>query len=279
MVQQVRSRAAPRVMKTDAHNLQDNYINSNVSSKGLYSTTQPESPVDGDALACYPASSLPISDSVYTTPPGGSESSPSQSAISVDSEHPTQLSELFTPTVQKAYTGIPMSNSWQSIPTLSILVSPEVTPQKDSVDFADVQRPIQLTEPRNFAPRTAGPTVAREPPPKFDLPRMPPRAPRDQASDDAFVDSLTSLGLQRHSESIAKTVENAVVPFQHAQPEQQQQAVVSYAPEYQPSLPSLRTALSEEHFPFTDSARLSRPKNNGVIRLKNVSIYPDAGNP
>lgn len=133
-------------------------------------------------------------------------------------------------------------------------------------------RLLQLTEPRNYAPRTSGLVAARDPPPKFDLMRLSPKAPRDQASDDAFVDSLTSLGLQRHSELVEKTTNNAIVPFQHGQVEHRYQTTAEYANGPQQALPTLRTALSEEHFPFTDAARLSRPKNNGVIRLKNVSI-------
>ncbi|KAG5925887.1 hypothetical protein E4U42_003842 [Claviceps africana] len=164
-------------------------------------------------------------------------------------------------TLSPAGTGLPASQSYQSVATL---VSPASHGRADSCYGSDNplspehRRLGTLTEPRNYAPRTSGRPLSfsKEPPPKFDLSGAVtgPSPATTQSYEQAFQDSF-------------------VVPYvgPPCSPSQSQRSShLKRLTATENGLPTLQTALQPENFPFLEGARQSVAVNYGVVKLRNI---------
>lgn len=167
--------------------------------------------------------------------------------------------------------GIPLSTSFQ--PGTASFMSQTDSPESSFSESSDNQTssPAQvgnMTEPRNYAPRTSGFPVTNEPPPKFDLSLV------------KYLDTTTAEGLAEtpvtvktvQSSSSSNTTGVFSPPISNVS-----SACVQQSPGLNTStntacgLPSISSALAPNNFPFMDGASRGTAKNNGVVKLRNVS--------
>ena len=167
--------------------------------------------------------------------------------------------------------GIPMSTSFQ--PGAASFMSPTDSPESSSSESSDIQTssPVQvgtMTEPRNYAPRTSGFTVTNEPPPKFDLSLV------------KYLDTTTAEGLAETPAAVKPAQSSSSsngVGFFSPPPSNVGSVCVQQSPGLNTlsnpvyGLPSISTALAPNNFPFVDGASRGSAKNNGVVKLRNVS--------
>ncbi|KAG6016766.1 hypothetical protein E4U43_003132 [Claviceps pusilla] len=164
-----------------------------------------------------------------------------------------------------AGTGLPASQSYQSVATL---ISPVLHGRADSCYGYDHpmspehKRLGTFTEPRNYAPRTAGRplSVSKEPPPKFDL---------------SGAVAVQSPDTTHSAEQAFQT--SVVVPFvghqcsaSQVQPQSLRSSHLDQLTATENKLPTLQTALQPENFPFVEGARQSVAVNYGVVKLRNI---------
>lgn len=183
----------------------------------------------------------------------------------------TQAIPISFPTRAVEPQGIPLSTSFQ--PGTASFLSPDDSPESSFSESSDNQTssPAQvgnMTEPRNYAPRTSGFTVMNEPPPKFDLSLV------------KYLDATTAEGLAETASAVKpaqlastsnttgffspppSNIESACI---------QQSTGLNNLTNTACGLPSISSALAPNNFPFMDSASRGSAKNNGVVKLRNVS--------
>ncbi|KAI5464007.1 hypothetical protein BGZ63DRAFT_351192, partial [Mariannaea sp. PMI_226] len=134
----------------------------------------------------------------------------------------------------------------------------------------------RLTEPRNYAPRTAGLPVAHQPPPKFGIPmnRVPSGDNKSNLAQDPFVSSQPSQAVVPYrpsAGSFASTSNAALVPAApQLTPAPARSTKLIEMTNPSTGLPSVEMALDPSYFPFVDGPRQVVPTNYGVVKLKNI---------
>ncbi|UKZ74233.1 hypothetical protein TrVFT333_001894 [Trichoderma virens FT-333] len=130
------------------------------------------------------------------------------------------------------------------------------------------------SEPRNYAPRTAGLPAAinpimMQPPPRFDLGLV--AAPDHDSDRDARIvrQIVRPFGVR-----LNETTELSEIP-----PDCSNHAPIMQVPRSNKllqltntatGLPTLADAMDPSNFPFIESARLAKPMNWGIIKLRNI---------
>jgi hypothetical protein len=149
------------------------------------------------------------------------------------------------------------------------MMSPDATPRasisspESSIYFSPdgIHRSGNLTEPRNYAPRTAGQAATQVPPPRFNL-DLVAYQPQDFSSHDPSVVQAiqgrplvvgTQMTVQQYDEAQAVKSESLSAMTNNVT-----------------RLPSLANAMNPNNFPFVESGKQVRPKNHGIVRLRNV---------
>ena len=135
-------------------------------------------------------------------------------------------------------------------------MSPSDTPSQFGASSFASPEPGRLTEPRNYAPRTAGLPITYAPPPKFNL-----ELPTQHNSQDPFAPVQAG---------------NALVAYQPGPQaliiQSQRSNMLNMLTETQSGLPSYTIATSLNNFPFTYVGSMHCPNPRiGVVKLKNVS--------
>ncbi|KZZ88065.1 RNA recognition motif domain protein [Moelleriella libera RCEF 2490] len=134
-------------------------------------------------------------------------------------------------------------------------------------------RPGIFTEPRNYAPRTAGlPVLASsEPPPKFNLSMAV--ASSNEESRGNVEDTLYADAHYDHRYSSS----SALVSFASDGKQMLHDQIRSMRSDHlngltatNTGLPSFHIAMQPENFPFLEGARQAVPVNYGVVKLKNI---------
>ncbi|GFP53045.1 hypothetical protein TASIC1_0002022900 [Trichoderma asperellum] len=132
------------------------------------------------------------------------------------------------------------------------------------------------SEPRNYAPRTAGRAgvspVMMQPPPRFDLGAavVPPADNEHRNIEAQLVRQIVRpFGVRLNdttglSEIPLDRVNTA--PLREVQ-ESNKLVLLTNTPT---GLPSLAEAMDPSNFPFVESARMAKPMNWGIIKLKNI---------
>lgn len=161
------------------------------------------------------------------------------------------------------------------------VASPGGTPGRARQDFATAyplspegSKSGNLTEPRNYAPRTSGMPIANEPPPKFDLGVQHYSSPQQQVSQDPFSPghghSKSLMALQAIPETPPAYGYGAVaVPAIDLR--EQRSAKLNALTSLPSGLPTMAMAMDPTYFPFIENGRQAKAINNGVVKLKNVS--------
>lgn len=176
---------------------------------------------------------------------------------------------------QQSRPGIPQSLSVQAIHTL---MSPDATPPQRAGGLAArsvATSPEVLTEPRNYAPRTAGLPVYSEPPPRFSLnvAHIPSRAD----NQDPFGPVQASHALV----AMSGAPESSLVPHtwnpralsSARQPFSQWSEKLKMLTGGNPNgLPTFDIAMAPDNFPFVEGAKRAGPANHGVVKIHNVSL-------
>lgn len=134
-------------------------------------------------------------------------------------------------------------------------------------------RPGIFTEPRNYAPRTAGlPVLASsEPPPKFNLSMAVASSneePRGNVQDTLYADAHYD---HRYSSSALVSFTSDGKQTLHDQIRSMRSDHLNGLTATNTGLPSFHIAMQPENFPFLEGARQAVPVNYGVVKLKNVS--------
>ncbi|KAL2209326.1 hypothetical protein CC79DRAFT_1367515 [Sarocladium strictum] len=116
-----------------------------------------------------------------------------------------------------------------------------------------------MSEPRNYAPRTAGQAAMQIPPPVFnlDLVAYEPKKPISQES----------LALQPMN--VPTMIGEHQVP-EKSQSDKGMSDKLRLLTNTLSGYPTLATALAPENFPFVESGKQVRPKNHGIVRLRNI---------
>lgn len=191
---------------------------------------------------------------------------------------PTKPVILSTPRFESIRPGIPQSRSSQNVHFHDSLFN---TPQKSfegqqiqHTGAAEIPVAGHHTEPRNYAPRTAGLPIYNQPPPKFGLNIARAPISGNAESEDAFIANLASLSLRHLSDSSSIAVpspQNEIIATNSERIQPQCSAKLNLLQQGQSGNPSLQQVMGEDYFPFYEKARQCRPKNNGVVKLGNVS--------
>lgn len=179
--------------------------------------------------------------------------------------------------------GIPQSLSVQAIHTL---MSPDATPPERTsgltaqsvVGSPEVGR---LTEPRNYAPRTAGLPIFNEPPPRFNLnvAGIPPRVDnQDPFGPVQASNALIAMSNGPDSSAVPQTWSSrALVSVR--QPVSHWSDKLKMLTGGNPNgLPTFGVAMAPDNFPFIEGAKRSCPVNHGVVKIHNVSLSPYSQN-
>ncbi|KAL7947858.1 hypothetical protein V8C42DRAFT_315906 [Trichoderma barbatum] len=130
------------------------------------------------------------------------------------------------------------------------------------------------SEPRNYAPRTAGlpasiNPIMMQPPPRFDLSLA--AAPDDESDREA---RLVRQIVRPFGVRLSETTELSEIP-----PDCSNHAPMMQAPRSNKLLqltntatgyPTLAEAMDPSNFPFVEAARLAKPMNWGIIKLRNI---------
>lgn len=179
---------------------------------------------------------------------------------------------------------IPHSQSLNSLRTSEGFSSPsEMTPpqRRSGAPVRGYFSPGVTTvasEPRNYAPRTAGlpasiNPIMMQPPPRFDLGLV---AATDIDSDREA--RIVRQIVRPFGVRLNETTELSEIP-----PDCSNHAPMMQAPRSNKLLqltntttgfPTLAEAMDPSNFPFTEAARLAKPMNWGIIKLKNVRDCP-----
>lgn len=120
-------------------------------------------------------------------------------------------------------------------------------------------RAVNWSEPRNYAPRTAGYAGSLEPPPKFDLDRGTSQS-LHVAEGDPFDAKATGSSTWQNT---------ALQLYEDGRFTRSEQLSILLNTALR--VPSLATALDPSHFPFVESGKQCRLVSNGVVKLQNVS--------
>lgn len=132
------------------------------------------------------------------------------------------------------------------------------------------------SEPRNYAPRTAGRAgvspVMMQPPPRFDLGMVaPPPADHEHRNIEAQLvrQIVRPFGVRLNDTTALSEIPLDRVntaPLREIQ-ESNKLVLLTNTPT---GLPTLAEAMDPSNFPFVESARMAKPMNWGIIKLKNV---------
>ncbi|KAJ3492967.1 hypothetical protein NLG97_g5031 [Lecanicillium saksenae] len=125
----------------------------------------------------------------------------------------------------------------------------------------------RMTEPRNYAPRTAGLPVSSEPPPKFNL-ELPTVTQNDHEtlpSPEAFDQHLGALVQQTLPASKSLAVYQAPAEVFDGRSEKLKSIT---NPAWGNS--KLAAILDPSNMPFVEAAKQAKAKNYGVVRLGNI---------
>ncbi|KAJ2972762.1 hypothetical protein NQ176_g6970 [Zarea fungicola] len=127
-----------------------------------------------------------------------------------------------------------------------------------------------MTEPRNYAPRTSGKPMSSEPPPKFILSIGAPSQdqPLELLSPQQFdeqVGALVQQTLPQQPTSLVAYQPPAAAAQQDTRSEKLK-ALTSPAWEGL----TLANILDPSNMPFTETAKLAKAQNRGVLRLSNI---------
>ncbi|CAM1501608.1 Fc.00g035920.m01.CDS01 [Cosmosporella sp. VM-42] len=167
-------------------------------------------------------------------------------------------------------TGIPQSNSAQ---TIQNLMSPGDTPSQfgGRCTDASVASPEagRLTEPRNYAPRTAGLPITHAPPPKFNLEML--QIATQPNSQDPFGPVQGGNALVIHQQAPTSGSQALVITNDVRSQRSDKLNMLTGTPS---GLPTYNTAVAPENFPFTFAGRMHTADNAnkeiGVVKLKNI---------
>lgn len=169
----------------------------------------------------------------------------------------SQKSLIMTPTkvpvAAKAMNGgVPLSSSCDIQAMMSTLTNS--SPSRDSDNSTDnSMSPVYpRTEPRNYAPKTAG-RLIDAPPPSFDL-------------------SLIKYIDQTNERNKASSPVKELDPFTGSVDEKKflRSDALNRLTNTPTGRPDLTTALSSDSFPFVDAARQAQATTHGVVKLGNV---------
>lgn len=255
-------------------------------------------------MQAQPVQMLPQSQSFTAIPQAGAyqfipHSYSAHSVLQTQSFQPVEQYQAASPVPQLQTFYHPQGQYVQGIPhsyTVQNLQQQVLSPGGTAQHFKDgfVASPLvtrenveRVSEPRNCAPTTAGLSVVNAPPPKFALAVNHAPSQADVQSQDPFV-SPRRIHAPRGLNSQAPEPSRALVPYQTADNPVATfnmgdliEAVPGYNP-IQPSeklqsirntptgRPSVEQAMNSANFPFVDGPRQAAPKNNGVIKLKNI---------
>jgi hypothetical protein len=132
------------------------------------------------------------------------------------------------------------------------------------------------SEPRNYAPRTAGlpagvSPVMMQPPPRFDLGSAAPPANTDSSNLEA---QLVRQIVRPFGVRLNDTTGLSEIPLDRSNNapmrQIQQSNKLLLLTDTHTGLPTLADAMDPSNFPFVESARMAKPMNWGIIKLKNV---------
>lgn len=132
---------------------------------------------------------------------------------------------------------------------------------------------LTATEPRNYAPRTAGIPVSDSAPPRFGLDAIRDESPRDTpghaqvAASDPFAPNIAS------NTAMVLSPSQAIMPMSNQAgfdqiPLSDKLGILLNTPS---GIPNFSMAMGPAYFPFFETARQATPVNHGVVRLQNVS--------
>ncbi|CEI61162.1 hypothetical protein FVEN_g6100 [Fusarium venenatum] len=217
---------------------------------------------------------------LISPPHGHNSTSQTGSHHSTQSDSAGAAHQFYTPVAPSQNLNMPSLPQSISFHTGLSLMSPGNTPHhfsgermSDSLATPTSGTNHHLTEPRNYAPRTAGQPVDSLPPPRFNLdlqtiPSACPTSPRDP------------FGSPERGEA------SALIPFPNMPPPAMQQAMLTAAMAVPfagnksqrlheltgtySGLPTLETAMSSAFFPFVSGAGSTKASTAGVVRLKNI---------
>ncbi|OPB38644.1 hypothetical protein A0O28_0017500 [Trichoderma guizhouense] len=216
------------------------------------------------------------------TPPHASTAGFYQEA---SSDHRTSLQRMadtgFEQHVRPSF--IPHSQSLNSLQPGEVFSSPssDVTPpqRRSGAPVRGYFSPGMSTvasEPRNYAPRTAGlpasiNPIMMQPPPRFDLGLAVAEAPEHDSDREARIvrQIVRPFGVR-----LSETTELSEIPpdcsnhapMMQAPPSNKLLQLINTAT----GLPTLADAMDPSNFPFIESARLAKPMNWGIIKLRNI---------
>ncbi|KAL6871372.1 hypothetical protein J3F83DRAFT_714278 [Trichoderma novae-zelandiae] len=213
------------------------------------------------------------------TPPGHSNTGIHQQA---DSGPRISLQRLAEPNAEQHGRAslIPHSQSLNSLRSSEEISSPsEVTPphRRSGAPVRGYFSPGVTTaasEPRNYAPRTAGlpasiNPIMMQPPPRFDLGLA--AAPDHEIDREACIvrQIVRPFGVR-----LSETTELSEIPLDFSinapvMPPPSSNKLLQLT-NTATGLPTLADAMDPTNFPFVEAARLAKPMNWGIIKLKNI---------
>lgn len=134
--------------------------------------------------------------------------------------------------------------------------------------------PGRMTEPRNYAPRTAGLPMSSEPPPKFNLELPAVSQQHEQASPplpppEAFEQQLGALVQQGLPPPPPTSLALYQPPAAAVVDNRSEKLKALTDPAWGAS--RLAAVLDPSNMPFVEAAKQAKAKNHGVVRLGNVS--------
>ncbi|CAF3432873.1 unnamed protein product [Fusarium graminearum] len=220
---------------------------------------------------------LSVEPSGLISPPHGHHSQPgSHHSTRSDSVGVAQHFYTPVPPAQNPnMAGLPQSVSFHAGVSM---MSPTNTPhhfsgERMSDSLSTPGTTHHLTEPRNYAPRTAGQPVDSLPPPRFNLDLQTissacPTSPRDpfgspeRAEPSALIPfpNMPPPAMQQ-----AMLTAAMAVPFTGNKSQKLHELTGTYS-----GLPTLETAMSPAFFPFMSGPGSAKPSTAGVVRLKNI---------
>ncbi|GKU04072.1 hypothetical protein FLAG1_06586 [Fusarium langsethiae] len=217
---------------------------------------------------------------LISPPHGGNSTSQPGSQHSAHSDSAGAAQQFYTPVPPSQnpnMSGLPQSVSFHA--GLS-MISPGNTPHhfsgermSDSLSTPTSGTNHHLTEPRNYAPRTAGPPVDSLPPPRFNLdlqtiPSACPTSPRDPFGSPERVGSGALIpfpSMPPPAMQQAMLTATMTMPFTGSKSEKLHELTGTYS-----GLPTLETAMSPAFFPFVSGPGSTKASTAGVVRLKNI---------
>lgn len=174
----------------------------------------------------------------------------------------------------------PVLSGRSSYQSSQSFVSPEVTPQRQVTDQGngylfspEGSKSGNLTEPRNYAPRTAGLPAANEPPPKFDLGvaqySSPPQA-QHGGMQDPFSPIPGNAGQMRAGPEPSAMTPYGATGSAVSELQAQRSNMLNMLTNTPSGLPTFAMAMDPANFPFVEGARQAYAINHGVVKIRNV---------